>query len=456
MIRVFRSDGSTRILIQAAEGNIQQKSINGVDICTINYRSPIRVGFGIGDYAVILNERYTLNTPTRENKRTKRDYEYTLNFEGQGYKLGRADYLFLDSQNRFTLSYFFLNVRPLEFLQLIVYNMQRMFPNEDWKIGKCIDAEPKNISFDGVNCLEAINTLAEQYETEFIVEEGNKVSLYKREAYNGLVLRFGAGEGLHDIVSEGQNQSSPITRLYAYGSNKNIGSNYRLGEPRLRMDGNRYVERFTNQMTEVYEKSIIFEDIYPHREGTISLSETPFTFVDSSMDFDLNDYLIAGVSPKIVFSSGLLNGYTFEVSNYDPVLKKFTILKNNDEQTIDIPSFDYYPVIGDTYTIVDVMMPDSYIIAAENQLKERAIQWLIDNGYPKIKYTVICNPFWIQKLSVVIKLGDVMTIDVPEMGIDIQIRVISISRDINKPYIYAVELADVANKNILVKLITAA
>lgn len=458
MIKVLKRDGTVRTYIEEAATDVQAKALNGVDTTSISWSSPVPVSFEIGDYIEIFGEIYTIHVPSNDTGVFKRNYSYQLNFEGQAYKLGRVSYLFLDQFNRFTKPVFFLNATPLSFLQLAVYNMQRAFPEENWQIGNCIDGPVKNIDFSSENCLEAISKVAENFDTEFIVESGNRLSLYRRQANTGLVFTFGPNEALHSITKQSQENSSPINRLYAYGSTKNLGSNYRLGEDRLRMDGQRYVQDNTAIEKEgLFEGTIVFDDIYPHRTGTISSVTSPFIFTDIGMDFDLNDpdILMPGVSAKVVFLSGLLSGYTFEVDDYNNSTKTFTILKNTDEQTVDVPSEGLSPQVGDKYTIVDIIMPEIYIVNAETELKNRALQWLSDNGNPKLKYTIVCNPFWIKRNSPTIRLGDIISISVPEMGINLQSRIIAINRNISKPYIYGLELADTADKNIIVKLITS-
>lgn len=220
------------------------------------------------------------------------------------------------------------------------------------------------------------------------------------------------------------------------------------------LNGERFVEINIPNVQGVYERSIVFDDIYPHRTGTISSIDTPFVFYDTDIDFDLNSYLLPNeVSPKIVFLTGLLSGYTLDLVSFDYSTKKFTIKTNEQETSIDIPSIEMSPQPGDQYTIVDILMPVQYVVNAEEELRNRALQWLNENGYPKAKYTIVCNPFWIKRYSGTINLGDILTIDIPEMDINLQIRVISFNRNINKPYIYGLELADKANNNILVKVI---
>lgn len=454
MIEVYDRLGNLRAEIEAGSSDIQNKSINGVDIANINTNSPFPIDFRIGDYCYIYGSKYTLNIRERTVQNYKRNIEYSLPFEGEGYKLGRVQFLFLDSFNRFTVSEFFLNGKAIDFVRLIVSNMKRDYPQDNWQIGSVIDSEIKNISFSGNNCLDVINqlTTVENFNTEFFID-GNTISLFRRQSNSGVALSFGSG--ISNIVREQQDNANPVTRLYAYGSNKNLGSNYRLGEPRLRMNGQRYVERFTDELQDIFEQTIIFEDIFPHRTGTASSITSPLIFTDSSIDFNVNSVLIPGVTAKLTFNTGLLSGYEFEITNFNNTTKTFTIAVNNQEQTVVVPSEFLYPQVGDTYVLTDIIMPEQYIVAAESELKNRAIQWLADNGSPKEKYTIVCDPLWFKKNFSVFKLGESISLQVPDLEINTQIRIITINRNIRIPYLYGIELAELANTNILVNLITS-
>ncbi|GAH51068.1 unnamed protein product, partial [marine sediment metagenome] len=103
--------------------------------------------------------------------------------------------------------------------------------------------------------------------------------------------------------------------------------------------GESYLEKNTDKYG-VIEHTELFNDIYPHREGTISSVDggdiTKFT--DDGMDFNLNDYLLPGVTAKLHFNSGDLGGYEFEVYSYNNSTKEFTIIAYKDEQGYEMPN----------------------------------------------------------------------------------------------------------------------
>src|SRR5690606_2451922 len=82
---------------------------------------------------------------------------------------------------------------------------------------------------------------------------------------------------------------------------------------------------------------LILEDIYPKRIGTISSVTDAFTFTDAGLDFDINGQLLPGVTAKVLFQSGDLAGWEFEVETYNHSTKTFKINKNQDEKAVNIP-----------------------------------------------------------------------------------------------------------------------
>lgn len=453
MIKVYNPvDDSLRAIIEASEDNIQNKQLKGIDVVNVNFSTVVPIFFKRGDYSIIYDETYYFNSVSTLEKIADGEYQYSVNFEGEISKLGRVQYLFLDVTNRFTKGSFTLTASALDFIKLLVSNLNRVFPDDNWSVGTVIESNVKTIQFVGKNCLEVINQLAEEFDTEFNLER-RVVNLYRKQPASGLVLKYGPNEALFGVTIAPQDNSNPVTRLYAYGGQKNIGSNYRNGADRLRMNGSLYIEKYVNEQGGIYEHTEVFEDIFPHRTGKVSAVDSPFVFTDQAMDFDVNTVLMPGVKALLTFKTGLLAGYEFEMNSYSASQKKFTINKNTSDQTVDVPSERLKPVVGDEYVITNILMPVQYIVQAEADLKTAAQKWLDEKGIPKVKYTIVCNPFWLKRNVRALILGQIVSLVIPELEVDIQIRVISISRNLRNPNLYALELADVADSNTIVKLI---
>jgi hypothetical protein len=206
-----------------------------------------------------------------------------------------------------------------------------------------------------------------------------------------------------------------------------------------------YLEKNINEYGTI-EHTEIFNDIYPHREGTISsVDEANITkFIDTNepLMFDLNDYLLPGITAKLHFNSGNLGGYEFEVSNYDHATKEFTIIAFKDEQGYDMPNDTLKPAIGDKYVLLDIKMPQTYIDTAETALQAKAQTYLDGNCEPRVTY--ILEPDWryFKTNLVELKVGDSITIEDTDLNINSLVRIVELTRILTNAYKYTLKLSD--------------
>jgi hypothetical protein len=156
---------------------------------------------------------------------------------------------------------------------------------------------------------------------------------------------------------------------------------------------------------EVSEGTVVFDDIYPKRIGTMSEVATKgytdtdtdtgvvtnwnaYRFKDSGITFS-KDYVIAGKELRIVFQSGSLNGCDFAVKfNPDGLTDEsasgaqlFEIVRN-DDYGVNLPNDTLKPIIGDTYVLYGFdtsLVSEVYLPAAEQELYDKATEWLTSN-----------------------------------------------------------------------------
>ena len=461
MLTIYTYSGNTRAVVNPEDNSELVSEIMGVDVFNLQFSSPLPITFRYGDFITLDNIKYRLNTPEKLTKKAGRDYEYSMTFDSPTQQFGKCLYLFLDSTNRFTETEFSITGTAMDFLNLLVKNLNRLYPEIDYQVGSVVESKSETLDFEGNNCLEVLGMLAEKFETEWFVD-GNKVSLYKRQINSGHVLKYGMNEGLYEMTIEPQTNSNPITRVYGYGSDRNLGSSYRNGARRLRMRDSLYLEKNTGLENgsgkyDVIEIRKIFEDVFPRRNGSVTSVTSPFIFSDSSMDFNVNSQLMPDVKAKITFNSGQLSGNSFELSSYNNSTKTFTIVKNTDDQTIEIPSAQLKPAIGDTYVIEDIIMPVQYIINAEAELQAK-VQEFIDkaSGDIPLLISVICDPIYFRDTGRKIRLGEVVTIQDDIIGINQQIRVIGFTRNYRYPSRYTLKLAENVKDKSIIKIINAA
>lgn len=206
------------------------------------------------------------------------------------------------------------------------------------------------------------------------------------------------------------------------------------------------------------ETSKVFEDIFPTWVGVASIvgATDIFTFFDNSIDFDVNEYLIPGLEPKIHFQTGNLAGYEFAIKSFVSSTGKFVIEKNTDDKGLEIPNTNAAFQIseGDTFKILDIYLPLEYITEAEIRLFIAAKNWLDTHSVPTVLYECepdihyfinhpIARESWFE-IGDNIKIEDPVIID----GTD-TVRIVGIKRDIFIPESFQITFGNSSYRNTL-------
>lgn len=204
----------------------------------------------------------------------------------------------------------------------------------------------------------------------------------------------------------------------------------------------------------VREGDYINDDIYPHRTGVLSSVDATdiYKFIDSGIDFDVNDYLLPGTAAKLTFVSGMLSGYTFDIQSFDFSTKTFRILKNKDEKTLDIPNATLKPSIGDKYVLTDVSMPAVYVQAAEALLQSKAQDYLDKNSSPAYTYSIECDPKFFRLRRIKMTIGNIVWLQDSELEVDKYIRVVGVTKSLLDEYQYTLELGETVSPGTLTNI----
>ena len=467
----IKTDDKTRLINQ----------LLGEDIIKSSFNSHIFLDIGIGDFIVYDGVIYYINSLPNVKKNSINSYDYDITFESESYELLKTQFLDSDGNSDFYL------VGNLEtFIDLIVTNMGR--EHTGWVKGTCdqTNSDYKLLSFSKNNCMQVLQKLCEEFEGEFYftfaldcqegaelpylpaasavigykpaveAEHGYKPTEFTIYSYTkDICFTDKAGsdsgytflykQGLRNIHRNTLSEKNIVTRLYAFGSTKNLASDYRDHSRRLIfVDGVvSYLEKNVDKYGTI-EYTEIFEDIYPHREGTISSVDAGdiTKFFDSGMDFNLNDYLLSGVTAKLHFNTGNLGGYEFEVSNYNNATKEFTIIAFKDDQGYEMPNATLKPAVGDKYVLLDIEMPQSYIDTAETALQAKAQTYLDDNCEPRVTYILTPDPRYFETHLVELEVGDFVTIEDTDLGIDVMTRIVELTKSVANEYKYTLKLTD--------------
>ena len=425
------------------ESSVLSWKLMGEKEIRVSYTSREILPLTIGDYVTIGGENFTINTIPNYQKVSNYEHKYEIVFESDLYRL--YDKKFKD-EGRGDFSYF---GTPETFTQLLVDNINEI--DAGWAVGFVDDLEGKNLTFENISCREALNKIAEAFSLEWYLT-GKTINLVKQAgSLTTLEFEYGKGKGLYSLAYSYQSDKNIVTRAWGYGSSRNLPAGYRDGANRLMFE-EQYLENNVD-LYRVKEGDFVTEDIYPHRDGALTAVGTitegqPFTVTDSTLDFNINDYLLEGSEAKVVFKSGELSGYEFVITSYNNTTKVITCKPLTEQSGYTMPNASRIPAIGDTYALVDISMPQSYIDAAELELREKTQEYLNENSVPRVLYSLEMDPVFARSNNIVLKPGDRVRVKDAQLGLDEIIRVSSVSYPLNFPEVLTPQTkisAEIAN-----------
>lgn len=481
-------------------------SLMGDDYISLKIVSANWLSFAKGDKITIGGKEYSIRATTTREVVSGGYYNYEPVFYGVMYDLMKTIYRNCDKYGKSDKSTFDLTYTIKEFVQVLIYNMERDYPGL-WKfdVDNCPDTEAKTIQFSGVNCLQALQTLcnSEQFNLEFQITQDKGVRTIHIGKFGKRInppsgadfFEWGKGNGLYNLKEQKIDDKAIITRLWAEGGTTNIRSNYREYSERLQLpypqrknqyehtlsdgtvvkvgsetigiadDAKRYIEDAELRDKIGSEEDVkTYDNIYPTRTGTVTavVADDICAFIDDTMDFDLNKkddkgtvYLVDGTSAKITFTSGRLAGQQFELDakgGYNHETKKFRIIPFTDNRGLTIPFLetqDAYKIeVGNTYKITDIYLPESYEQKAEEALWYAAMEDFKTATQAKAQYTLTLDRlYFLQELSrdtdtSVFEVGDYVPVKDTRFGIEKQMRIQKVTRNLLLEQDYQITLAD--------------
>lgn len=452
--------------IPVAKGELSQKLLSH-DVVTLTVESTSPIQFSLGDSIELFGRIYTINRLPKVSKGVP--YVYDVEFEGEMYALLRSQYLLYDDTGVAIESDFNYMGSLRDVAGLAVTNLNRVYGVGTYQLGTCPETEVKNHTINGENVLAVLQRACKDYGYEFeLVRNQGGVTLNIGTIGNEvpIALRYGAGQGLYQLDRLRVDDKNLCTRLYAYGGTRNLKSSYRNFSRRLKLPGNdqSYIQDTDAiNLYGVIEASKVFDDIYPRRTGTITSVAATNSFTDSTMDFDLNAtdgqgqslYIIPGNAPKVRFNTGNLAGYELEIASYNQSTKTFVLKYYKDERGYQYPSSDaaFALAVGDEYVLLDIVMPQTYVDAAENELLAKATELLNASKSPKAKYSCQIDPLYAKQNEMVLCPGDYIHVQDDDFGINRNFRVLELKRNVIEPYRWSIELGDQVDVSIATYLV---
>lgn len=468
-ITLYRNSSPLFNLVERGKRSVESAAISKAllsdDTLTIRMKSSSVLDIKINDYFVLFGSIYRLNSLPNVNKISNTEYEYDIIAQGLMYDMLRCKYFNADGTGqKFNLEFPLIGTIET-FLICLKNNMQRL--SLDWEIGNFTNAETKTITFGDDTCLSALQKICDEFKVDFWVKiENDKIVIHTGDFGRELPLTFeyGKGKGLYGLNRSNVDDNDIINRLYVLGGTENIPNGYRNFSMNLMLPTADFIEdESLIAGFGLKEGSITFDDIYPKRTGKVTaLGDTKFKFIDSGMDFDLNakeadgvttKYLIAGTSAKVHFNTGNLAGYEFEIKKggYSHTSKTFEIIpftNDSGQKFPDVDSEAFQFALGDEYVILDIVMPQSYIDNAENELLVKGLEQFELHKNAKVSYDLEIDPAYMEKIGIGnFDIGDYVTVVDKPLGINKMLRINSttvtfIEGGVYNPFKYKVVIAD--------------
>lgn len=476
-IVIRHPDGSTALLTSRARTSgvtkaEQSVALLGADTVTITVKSATPLTFCLRDKIQVYGKTYTLNQLPGIKKTGARKFEYNLIFEGRQYDLIDVQFLLPDDT---VLDSFTGDLE--DFLGILIGNLNRIYPGK-WVLGVFpANTEYKTLTYTEKNCLEVLQDFCTKWGTEFEIAQADDVCTLniKTAGVNfPYTFRYGRTGGLYELTRQNINSKNVVTRLYAYGSNTNLGDKYR--HSRLCLPGKAKNASYVENAAAIAayglkENTKIFDDIRPERYGKVTAAGSKYyAFKDATMNFDLNEkdnagntkWLIDGVAAKVKFTTGGLAGYEFEIHKYDHATKEIQVVPFTDENGMKFPSetsaaFQFG--VDDIYFFTDINLPDSYKTDAENKLLTESTKELTQYSQPQVQYGLSIDQNFIRQfageLTVVnlFAVGDYIPIEDTDIGVNKSVRITAFTRDLLQDYKYNITLGDSVTKTTLTRVI---
>ena len=262
---IYHKDGS-----KLTDVNGEQITVHGLEysdswmgecFLTISFKHEVPINFQIGDYIVYRGERFELNYEPGKDKQSRPDtygegFVYdSVKFNALQDELSRAEFLDVvlnDNELHYTaLPKFPFYVQTLDdLLDRIQANLDEQIGKGLWKIysrnmersvqrgGQKSEwmsmygegtsdnvIESMSITVDSQTCWHALALVNDKWNINFIVR-GRNVYVGTTGIQANHIFKYGLGNGLYEIVQNADSDQSVVTRLRAYGSEKNLPSHY--------------------------------------------------------------------------------------------------------------------------------------------------------------------------------------------------------------------------------------
>lgn len=278
----------------------------------------------------------------------------------------------------------------------------------EFRIDSTVENKAVAMRYDNMNLLDALFSMADKEKWDCDCWITDNIIHFGRNEYGDSVrIELGVEAS---AMTRSDSKGTYATRIYAFGSTRNIPADYRPVDEQTVVNGvvqrrlmlpadTPYIDVYPDMSEEeAIEDIVVFENVYPRRTGTLSdvhtrteevkdengtkETVTYYRYKDTGLEFK-DEYLIEGQELRIRFQSGKLNGMEFGVIfNPDPKddmrgAQLWEIVRNEDYGRM-LPDDTLRPENGDEYVLSGFniqLVSDRYTSEAEQELKGKAQEY---------------------------------------------------------------------------------
>ena len=450
-IVIHAVDGSIKIEALIEEKSVRHFELMKDDYVKLVFKTNKNIHLELGDY---INCEWGAFEITKIQKpKFNYDtggYEYEIQFNATYYKFNNKLYKFNPSTSRNETTWSLTDCLK-NHMSVLVRNLSFYGWAYTYVIDDTVTNKDNNIyiSFDNSYILDSLQKIADSFDCEYWITD-NIIHLGRVSV--GTPVDFEIGDNVFSMSASSSSEQY-ITRLYAFGSTKNIPSGYRKSDEQVLLNGvvqkrlmlpsgTPYIDVEGVKNTEqVVEGIITFDDIYPRMVNAITSVEVVqktvdstdtieasadsdssgigisttktvniYRFKDSSLTFS-KDYILPDVQLQVQFQSGTLSGMIFDVAfnpegeNENTTDSDGNVITNinaqlfeiviNNTYGLDLPNDTLRPSKDDSFILIgwntDKMSSLGLVSKAEKELLDRSTGYAAKLSIDPCTYTCVMH-----------------------------------------------------------------
>ena len=446
MIEIKDISGKTRFSTPINKGAKGKFTLMKEDYIILPFSAPSPIPFKLGDYVDLagalddslggklakIYEIVDLQKPTYNT--STGGYDYELRLDAYYWKWKNKIFKYTPEQAGSEASWSLTASLDVQ-LGVFLRNLKSLgytYRGSDFtfSIDDTVENKAVAMTYDNINLLDALFSMAgeDKWNCDCWITD-NVIHFGRNEFGDAVKIERGVEAS---SITRSESQGTYATRIYAFGSTKNIPTNYRPTDEQAVVNGvvqkrlmlpadTPYIDAYEGMsQEEAIEDVVVFDDVYPRQVGTLSdvhtrtekvesedgtkETVTYYRYKDSGLTFK-EEYIIEGQELQITFQSGKLNGMAFGVIfNPDPKDEsrgeQLWEIVRNENYGRPLPDDMMYPANGDKYILSGFniqLVSDQYIPEAEQELKDKAQKYAEKVKKDDGTYPVTLRSDWVHE-----------------------------------------------------------